>query len=153
MNMALSALISNRPDRIDRVGPLQTMVFMADGLGPWCSVIRQKQILASRPAYQKNGEHRLSGRPRKSYLGDEVGCGVGVEAARYRLVSAELDLARSSTKLGPHLISVLRHQSQRTKEVMLMKAFRFTVGTPCLVFIRDASRSSRLHGRDGRGRD
>jgi len=43
MNMALSTNYMGRPDHIDRVGPLQTMVFMADGLGPYCSVIPHKK--------------------------------------------------------------------------------------------------------------
>jgi len=38
MNMALSVWFSPQPDHIDRVGPLQTMVFMTDSLGPYCSV-------------------------------------------------------------------------------------------------------------------
>ncbi|MGE3244322.1 MAG: prepilin-type N-terminal cleavage/methylation domain-containing protein [Pirellulales bacterium] len=38
MNMGLSVWSAPRPDHIDRVGSLQTMVFMADSLGPYCSV-------------------------------------------------------------------------------------------------------------------
>ena len=43
MNMALSTPYMQRPAQIDRVGPLQTMVFMADGLGPYCSVFPSKE--------------------------------------------------------------------------------------------------------------
>src|SRR3954470_23375866 len=42
MNMALSTPKMGRPDSVDKVGPLQTMVFMADALGPYCSVIPHK---------------------------------------------------------------------------------------------------------------
>src|SRR6185369_16480 len=42
MNMALSAPVNGRFDHIDRVGPLQTMVFMADGMGAYTSVIPSK---------------------------------------------------------------------------------------------------------------
>lgn len=38
MNMALSVWSEKQPDHIERVGPLQTMVFMTDSLGPYCSV-------------------------------------------------------------------------------------------------------------------
>lgn len=78
MNMALSTPFNGRPDHIDRVGPLQTMVFMAEGLGPWCSVIPTKY------SYSPTARHIgktvniafLDGRV-ESYLGDDVGCRVG----------------------------------------------------------------------------
>jgi prepilin-type processing-associated H-X9-DG protein len=78
MNMALSTPYMGRPDSIDKVGPLQTMVFMADALGPYCSVIPHKN------AYTPIARHVggtvniafLDGRV-ESYAGDYVGCRVG----------------------------------------------------------------------------
>ena len=50
---ALGARSTARPDHIDRVGPLQTMVFMADGIGRVCSVIPSKErLLANRTAHR-----------------------------------------------------------------------------------------------------
>jgi prepilin-type processing-associated H-X9-DG protein len=39
MNMTLSTWLSPQPDHIERVGPKQTLVFMADSKGPFCSVL------------------------------------------------------------------------------------------------------------------
>jgi hypothetical protein len=41
MNMALSTWLAPQPDHIDRIGPKQTMVFMADSMGPmlFCAAI------------------------------------------------------------------------------------------------------------------
>ena len=78
MNMALSAPINNRPDRIDRIGPLQTMVFMADGMGAYTSVIPSKNDY-SPIARHIGGTVNiafLDGRV-ESYLGDDVGCRIG----------------------------------------------------------------------------
>ena len=73
MNMALSTPYMGRPDRIDRIGPLKTMVFMADALGP---VLTRN---TTKKAYTPNCGHwgaRLTSRgwPSWSYLGDELGC-------------------------------------------------------------------------------
>jgi prepilin-type processing-associated H-X9-DG protein len=78
MNMALSPPFNGRPDHIEKVGPQQTMVFMADSLGPFCST------LPSTEAYSPIARHVgntvnivfLDGRA-ESYVGEEVGCGVG----------------------------------------------------------------------------
>jgi prepilin-type N-terminal cleavage/methylation domain-containing protein/prepilin-type processing-associated H-X9-DG protein len=78
MNMALSTPINGRPDHVDRVGPLQTMAFMADGLGPWCSVIPSKNGYS--PVARHVGDTVniafMDGRV-ASYFGDDVGCGIG----------------------------------------------------------------------------
>jgi prepilin-type N-terminal cleavage/methylation domain-containing protein/prepilin-type processing-associated H-X9-DG protein len=78
MNMALSTPYMGRPDRIDRVGPLQTMVFMADSLGPYCSVIPHKKDYTPIARHIGNTVNIafLDGRV-ESYLGDDVGCRVG----------------------------------------------------------------------------
>ncbi len=78
MNMALSTPYMGRPDHIDRVGPLQTMVFMADGLGPYCSVIPHKNDY-SPVARHVGGTVNiafLDGHV-ESFTGDEVGCRAG----------------------------------------------------------------------------
>jgi prepilin-type N-terminal cleavage/methylation domain-containing protein/prepilin-type processing-associated H-X9-DG protein len=78
MNMALSAPINNRFDSIDKVGPLQTMVFMADGMGAYTSVIPSKNDYS--PIARHIGKTVniafLDGRV-ESYLGDDVGCRIG----------------------------------------------------------------------------
>jgi prepilin-type N-terminal cleavage/methylation domain-containing protein/prepilin-type processing-associated H-X9-DG protein len=78
MNMALSTPYMGPPDRIDKVGPLQTMVFMADALGPYCSVIPHKKDYT--PVARHIGGTVniafLDGRV-ESYSGAEAGCRVG----------------------------------------------------------------------------
>jgi prepilin-type N-terminal cleavage/methylation domain-containing protein/prepilin-type processing-associated H-X9-DG protein len=81
MNMALSTPYMGHPDHIDRVGPLQTMVFMADSLGPYCSVIpHKKAYIDYTPVTRHIGNTVniafLDGRV-ESYLGDDVGGRVG----------------------------------------------------------------------------
>ena len=78
MNMALSTPYMGRPGSIDKVGPLQTMVFMADALGPYCSVIPHKNDYT--PIARHIGGTVniafLDGRV-ESHAGEEVGCRVG----------------------------------------------------------------------------
>jgi prepilin-type N-terminal cleavage/methylation domain-containing protein/prepilin-type processing-associated H-X9-DG protein len=77
MNMALSPWDAAEPDRIDRVGPTHTMVFMADGPPDHCS------ILPSAKPYSPIDRHSgmvnlafLDGHV-NSFSGEYVGCGVG----------------------------------------------------------------------------
>ncbi len=77
MNMALSTPFNQRPDNIEKVGPKQTMVFMADGLGPYCSVLPSKQGYS--PIDRHNGTVNiafLDGRV-EAFAGPDVGCGIG----------------------------------------------------------------------------
>jgi prepilin-type N-terminal cleavage/methylation domain-containing protein/prepilin-type processing-associated H-X9-DG protein len=78
MNMALSTPYMGRPDRIDRIGPLQLMVFMADSLGPSCSTIPHKYFYSPTARHIGNTVNIafMDGRV-ESYVGDEVGCRVG----------------------------------------------------------------------------
>jgi prepilin-type N-terminal cleavage/methylation domain-containing protein/prepilin-type processing-associated H-X9-DG protein len=78
MNMALSTPYMGRPDSIDKVGPPQNMVFMADALGPYCSVIPHKKDYT--PIARHIGSTVniafLDGRV-ESYSGDAAGCRIG----------------------------------------------------------------------------
>ena len=82
MNMALSTPYMGRPDRIDRLDELQTLVFMADGSGAFCSVIPHADN--DDPSYNPAPRHAghtvniafMDGRV-DSYTGEEVGCGIG----------------------------------------------------------------------------
>lgn len=78
MNMALSAPYNGRPDRIDKVGPLGTMVFMADALGPYCSVIPHKNDYTPVARHIGGAVNIafLDGHV-ESYAGEEVGCRMG----------------------------------------------------------------------------
>jgi prepilin-type processing-associated H-X9-DG protein/prepilin-type N-terminal cleavage/methylation domain-containing protein len=78
MNMALSVHSANLPDHIDRVGPKQTMVFMADGPGPYCSVI--PAAAAYSPIARHNGTVNIVFLDAHvaALGGDYVGCGIGV---------------------------------------------------------------------------
>jgi prepilin-type processing-associated H-X9-DG protein len=78
MNMALSPPFNGRPDHIEKVGPKQTMVFMADSLGPFCSTFPSTQAYSPIARHVGNTVNIafLDGRV-ESYIGEEVGCGVG----------------------------------------------------------------------------
>jgi prepilin-type processing-associated H-X9-DG protein/prepilin-type N-terminal cleavage/methylation domain-containing protein len=78
MNMWLSTWKAPQPDNLAKVGPLITMVFMADGIGSQCSV------LPAAKAYSPDARH--GGLVNLAFLdghvtaiaGDEIGCGVGI---------------------------------------------------------------------------
>jgi len=78
MNMRLSTWNAITPDKITGVGPTTPMVFMADGPGPFCSVVP-----SSKGAYNPSPRHR--GRVNLSFLdghvasftASEIGVGVG----------------------------------------------------------------------------
>jgi len=78
MSMALSTPYMGRPDNVARIGELQTMVFMADGLGPFCSVIPHRDKYSPVPRHVGNTVNIafMDGRV-ESYSGEEIGCGVG----------------------------------------------------------------------------
>ncbi|HEX3599496.1 MAG TPA: DUF1559 domain-containing protein [Lacipirellulaceae bacterium] len=78
MNMALSTPYMGRPDRIDRIGPLQLMVFMTDSLGPSCSVFPHKYFYSPIARHIGNTVNIafMDGRV-EAYAGEEVGCRVG----------------------------------------------------------------------------
>ena len=78
MNMALSTPYMGRPDRIDRIGPLQLMVFMADSLGPYCSTIPDKRDYTpiARHVGKTVNIAFMDGRV-DAYAGDDVGCRIG----------------------------------------------------------------------------
>lgn len=78
MNMALSTPYNGRPDHIEKVGPQQTMVFMADGFGPFCSVLPSTEPYSPVARHIGNTLNIafLDGRV-EAYTGEEVGCGSG----------------------------------------------------------------------------
>jgi prepilin-type processing-associated H-X9-DG protein/prepilin-type N-terminal cleavage/methylation domain-containing protein len=78
MNMALSTPFNRRPDNVEKIGPKQTMVFMADGVGAYCSVIPHREAYSpiARHAGKTVNIAFLDGRV-ETYLSDDVGCGVG----------------------------------------------------------------------------
>lgn len=78
MNMALSTPYQGRPDNVEKVGPKQTMVFMADGLGAYCSVIphREKYSPVARHVGNTVNIAFLDGHV-AAFDGEEVGCGIG----------------------------------------------------------------------------
>jgi prepilin-type N-terminal cleavage/methylation domain-containing protein/prepilin-type processing-associated H-X9-DG protein len=78
MNMALSTPYMGRPDNINKIGELQTLVFMADGLGPYCSVIPHKNDYSPIARHIGNTVNIafMDGRV-EAYAGDEVGCRIG----------------------------------------------------------------------------
>jgi prepilin-type processing-associated H-X9-DG protein len=69
MNMALSPTIASLPDRYDKVGPTNTMVFMADSPGPFSSVIPYK---STGPTDDFNPSARHLGRANILFLDGHV---------------------------------------------------------------------------------
>jgi prepilin-type N-terminal cleavage/methylation domain-containing protein/prepilin-type processing-associated H-X9-DG protein len=79
MNMALSTPFMRRPpDHVERVGPKQSMVVMADGYGPFCAVLpsREDYTPAARHVGNTVNIAFLDGRV-EAYAGEDVGCRVG----------------------------------------------------------------------------
>src|SRR5262249_5666573 len=78
MNLALSTPYMGRPDKLDRLGELQPMGFIADGLGPHCSAIPHKRDYTPIARHEGNSVNIgfMDGRV-ESYGGGEVGCRIG----------------------------------------------------------------------------
>jgi prepilin-type N-terminal cleavage/methylation domain-containing protein/prepilin-type processing-associated H-X9-DG protein len=79
MNMALSTPYMRRqPDHVDRVGPKQSMVFMADGYGPYCAVLPSVEDYTTAARHLGNTVNIafLDGHV-EAYAGDDVGCRIG----------------------------------------------------------------------------
>jgi len=77
MNMWLSTWLTPLPDHLEHVGPTSTMVVMADGLGPYCSIVPSK--LPYSPLARHAGMVNigfLDGHA-SSLPGSLVGCGLG----------------------------------------------------------------------------
>jgi prepilin-type processing-associated H-X9-DG protein len=77
MNMGLSVWDRTRPDHLERVGPTSTMVFMADAPGPYCSVWPSTQPYSPLDRHQGFVNIAFLDGHVNSYLGEDVGCGVG----------------------------------------------------------------------------
>jgi prepilin-type N-terminal cleavage/methylation domain-containing protein/prepilin-type processing-associated H-X9-DG protein len=79
MNMALSTPYARRPpDHVDRVGPKQSMVFMTDGYGPFCSVLPSKRDYTPVARHVANTVNIafLDGHV-EAFAGEEVGVRIG----------------------------------------------------------------------------
>jgi len=86
MNMGLSTWQSPRPDDIAKVGPLGTMVFMADGIGFHCSVLPSRKTYSPDPRHEGLVNLAFLDGHVAAKVGEEVGCGVGIvpsEAVRW----------------------------------------------------------------------
>ncbi len=77
MNMMLSTWWAEEPDRIDNVGPSQTMVFMADGPGTHCSTLPSYESFSPVARHQGRVNLVFLDTHTSSYLSERVGCGVG----------------------------------------------------------------------------
>ncbi|MBC8106315.1 MAG: prepilin-type N-terminal cleavage/methylation domain-containing protein [Anaerolineae bacterium] len=98
MNMRLSTWQAALPDRINRIGPWATVVFLAEGAGEYCSVLPSANPYT---AVARHGNNRranlgfLDGHV-ASYTGAEIGVGKGeVQRADVRWV------IKTSTWAGP----------------------------------------------------
>jgi prepilin-type processing-associated H-X9-DG protein len=78
MNMALSTPFNRRPDNINKIGPLQSMVFMTDTIGSHCSTLpsRERYSPVARHVGDTVNVAFLDGHV-ESFSGEYVGCGVG----------------------------------------------------------------------------
>jgi prepilin-type processing-associated H-X9-DG protein len=77
MNMRLSTWLTPTPDRINRLGDLATMVFMADAPSGYCSVL--PAAAAYSPVARHGGRVNVAFMDGHvtSFAGAEVGCGTG----------------------------------------------------------------------------
>ena len=77
MNMWLSTSKGANPDRIDKVGPTTTMVFLADGIGTQCSVLPANSPYSPAPRHGGYVNLAFLDGHVTAFSGPEVGCGVG----------------------------------------------------------------------------
>lgn len=77
MNMWLSTWDAALPDRLDRVGPIATMVFMADGPGTHCSTLPSDRAFGVVARHRSRTPIAFLDQHVFAYAGVYVGCGVG----------------------------------------------------------------------------
>jgi prepilin-type N-terminal cleavage/methylation domain-containing protein len=77
MNMMLSTWKDKKPTSLEKVGPPETMVFMADGPGMHCSVVPSFESYSPVARHVRLVNVLLLDSHAASYRGDYVGCGVG----------------------------------------------------------------------------
>jgi prepilin-type N-terminal cleavage/methylation domain-containing protein/prepilin-type processing-associated H-X9-DG protein len=82
MNMALSPTSSADPDNINRVGPTQTMVFIADAAGLYSSVIPYAGAFSPVPRHDGMVNIAFLDAHVAAFDGDYVGCGVKPDPQR-----------------------------------------------------------------------
>ena len=78
MNMWLSTWHAPQPDSLAKVGPLATMVFMADGPGVHCSVLPSNQSYSPDPRHEGAVNLAFLDGHVAAFVGADIGCGVGV---------------------------------------------------------------------------
>lgn len=78
MNMWLSTWKSPQPDNIAKVGPLATMVFMADGNGSQCSILPAKKPYSPDPRHEGLVNLSFLDGHVAARTGEAIGCGVGI---------------------------------------------------------------------------
>lgn len=78
MNMWLSTYESPTPDNLAKVGPLSTMVFMADGPGEYSAVLPAAKPFSPTPRHSGMANLAFLDGHVESYTGDEIGCEVGL---------------------------------------------------------------------------
>jgi prepilin-type processing-associated H-X9-DG protein/prepilin-type N-terminal cleavage/methylation domain-containing protein len=77
MNMALSTWEAAQPDRIDRVGPAVSMVFLTDGIGSYCSALPSPKDYSPIPRHRKSANIAFLDGHAASFDGAYLGCGTG----------------------------------------------------------------------------
>lgn len=78
MNMALSVTTAPQPDRITRVGPAASMVFMTDGPLGYCATLPYKPSAVNAGLFNPVARHR--GKLNVAFLDGHVVCMAGEEA-------------------------------------------------------------------------
>jgi len=77
MNMMLSTWWKEKPDRIDDVGPPETMAFLTDGSGTHCSALPSFEPFSPVARHKKSVNIVFLDGHVSSHSGKYVGCGVG----------------------------------------------------------------------------
>jgi prepilin-type N-terminal cleavage/methylation domain-containing protein/prepilin-type processing-associated H-X9-DG protein len=78
MNMWLGVWKGGQSDNIAKIGPLSTMVFMADGPGTYCSVLPANRAYSPEPRHSEMVNVAFLDGHVSAFDGTELGCGVGL---------------------------------------------------------------------------
>jgi hypothetical protein len=77
MNMRLSTWEAPQPDRIDSVAPTYSQVFMAEGPGPYCSLLPSDQPYSAIARHRGESAIAFLDDHVSRFPGTSIGCGVG----------------------------------------------------------------------------